>query len=100
MILKEIEITEETKETLFEVINGYSDEVKWLAIDCYVAGVDLYKGIMQVHELLQLLETIDYLNSIKTVLVLNYPSDRSESKIKVKLFDEEPKITENILINS
>ena len=98
MLLKELEITEETLETLFDIIKEYKDTVKWLAIDCYVAGTDLYKGILEVHELLQQLEDIDYLEGIKTVLIISYPSDEPESKIKVGLFDKEPKIAENIVI--
>ena len=98
MSLKELEITEETKETLFNIVEEYKDTVKWLAIDCYVAGIDLYKGVLEVHGILQQLEDVDYLEGIKTVLILSYPSDEPKSKIKVRLFDKEPKIAENIVI--
>ena len=98
MLLKELEITNKIKESLFDVIEEHKDRVKWLAIDCYVAGNDLHKGILEVHELLQQLEDVDCLSGIKTVLIISYPSDVSESKIKVKLLDKEPKIAENIVI--
>ena len=58
----------------------------------------MYKGILEVHGILQQLEDVDYLEGIKTVLILSYPSDEPESKIKVGLFDKEPKIAESIVI--
>jgi len=91
------EITDEIVEKLKTILTNHKENTKWLTIECTTFSDDLYNGIHLFRGIYDIVCQInDHLYS-KTALVMD--DNATDTTVKIKLFDTEPKINKVLIKN-
>ena len=89
------EITDEVVENLKTMLT--SQDAKWLTVECTTFSDDLYNGIHLFKDIYGIVCEINAHLYSKTVLVMD--DNATNTTVKIKLFDTEPKINKTLIKN-
>ena len=103
MLIKEYEITEnytdeeekDFREFLKKNINKKS--TKWLGVEVYEGNIDLENSILFLRNIFGIINEYKKEMNLSLAITCKGTIEDSSPKMKIKLFDQEPKIVSNII---